>query len=240
MSRSRTYALAGVLGLAVIAADVRSDQAEQPPPQSPQQRAANLKAWLAASQAQLRAYEWIETTVISKDGEEKARKQNRVYYGVDGQQYKTLISETQAEAPRGPLRKRMAKKAKEDMTEYMQDAAQLLHKYVPPDPNGIQQAIDGGNFAVNMVDPGRRVRMDFHDYLKAGDTLGIEVELPTNRLLGIQVESYLEGPDDAVKMDADMGLLPDGTIYTATTRLDAAAKGVAVVVENTGHRRTGG
>jgi hypothetical protein len=43
-----------------------------------------LKATLAASQATLRQYEWIETTVVSLKGEEKSRKQQRCYYGADG------------------------------------------------------------------------------------------------------------------------------------------------------------
>ena len=220
-----------------------ADQAEAPPAPTPQQHVANLKAWLAASQAQLRAYEWLETTVVSKDGEEKVRKENRVYYGVDGKQYKMTLSDSSADqsgGPRGPLRRRMAKKAKEDMTEYMQSAVQLVQDYVPPDPDRIQQSVNSGKFSVNMIDPGRRVRFDFHDYLKSGDVMSIEVELPTNRLLGVGVSSYLDDKSDAVQLDVTMGLLPDGTIYTATTRLVAEAKEVVVTVQNTGHHRPGG
>ena len=51
-----------------------------------------LKQWLQASQAQLRAYEWIETTVVAKGGEEKSRSQNRCYYGVDGKLQKVPVA----------------------------------------------------------------------------------------------------------------------------------------------------
>ena len=51
---------------------------------SPDQIVASLKQNLAESQKRLRQYEWIETTAISLKGEEKSRKQQRVYYGADG------------------------------------------------------------------------------------------------------------------------------------------------------------
>jgi len=53
--------------------------------QSPsvQERVA-LKSSLAANQAILRQYEWIETTAVSLKGEQKSRKPNRSYYGVPG------------------------------------------------------------------------------------------------------------------------------------------------------------
>ena len=86
----------------------------------------------------------------------------------------------------------------------------------------------------------RLVRLDFHNYLKASDVLGIDIELPTNRLLGMQVSSYLDSPEDAVVLNVEMGVLPDGTIYAAKTTLNAKAKEMTVTVENSGYRRTGG
>ena len=53
-------------------------------PPTPDQVVAGLKQNLAESQKRLRQYEWIETTAISLKGEEKSRKQQRVYYGADG------------------------------------------------------------------------------------------------------------------------------------------------------------
>ncbi len=53
-------------------------------PSSVEQRVAALKQSIAESQARLRRYEWVETTIISLKGEEKDRKQQRCYYGADG------------------------------------------------------------------------------------------------------------------------------------------------------------
>ena len=58
---------------------------------TPDQIVASLKQNLAESQKRLRTYEWVETTAISLKGEEKSRKQQRVYYGADGKLTKTPI-----------------------------------------------------------------------------------------------------------------------------------------------------
>ena len=205
-----------------------------------EQRVAMLKQWLQASQAQLRTYEWVETTVITKGGEEKSRKQNTVYYGADGKLQKVPVaggSEGKSGGPPGRLMKKAAENKKEEMADYMEQAAALMHSYVPPDPNRIQQAVNNGKLSVT---PGQRVRLDFRDYLKSGDLLSVEIEAPTNRLIGMAVTSYLDTPKDEVRMNIGMGVLPDGTLYTGRTTLDAVAKGVAVTIENTGHRHKGG
>jgi hypothetical protein len=211
--------------------------AAQPPP-TPQQRVAMLKQWLQASQAQLRAYEWVETTVISVKGEEKSRKQNTCYYGVDGKLQKVPAAEPAADSGGGRLKQRIVAKKKEEMTAYMQDAAALIHSYVPPEPDRIQQSVNAGKMTMAPLDGGRRVQLVFKDYLKAGDSLSVDIENPTNRLMGMGVASYLaDSTSDAVQLNVDMGVLPDGTIYTAKTTLVAAAKDLTVVTENSGYRR---
>jgi hypothetical protein len=117
----------------------------------------------------------------------------------------------------------------------MQSAVQLVHSYIPPDPKRLQQSMDAGKFSVSPA--GQQVRLDFKDYLKPGDLLTARIEAPTNRLLGLGVSSYLDDPSDAVLLDVGMGVLPDGTIYTAKTVLSAKAKGLTVTVENSGYRK---
>jgi hypothetical protein len=50
------------------------------------------------------------------------------------------------------------------------------------------------------------------------------------------VATYLDKPDDAVTLEVAFGRLPDGTSYTAETTLDAKAKNIRVVVQNSGYR----
>jgi len=204
---------------------------------TPQQRAAAIKQQLQASQAKLRAYEWIETTVVSKDGEENARTQKRCYYGADGKLQKIVLEQTASKPRGGPLMRATAEEKKKEMTAYMQKASELSHSYVPPIPGLGQRSIDSGKVGVQMLEPGRRARLNFNDYLKPGDVLGIELELQTNRPLGLNVGTYLDTKENPVQLGVTMAALPDGTIFVQRSQLEAKAKGIDVVVENAGYRR---
>jgi hypothetical protein len=235
--------LKGLVILAAVATSLAAPAAA--PPQNaptPQERVAALKQSLAESQKAIRQYEWIETTIISLKGEEKARTQKRCYYGADGTLQKLPIGEAapaQA-APSGGrrggrLKAQIVENKKDDMKEYMERAAGLVHQYVPPKPDDIQRAKDAGNVKPSTSGPGR-ARLEFTDYLKPGDRLAVDVDAAANRLVGLTVASYLDKADDAVTLDVQLGALTDGTSYTAQTTLDAAAKHIRVVIQNSGHR----
>jgi hypothetical protein len=210
---------------------------------SPQERAGMLKQWLQASQQHLRTYEWIETTVVSAGGEEKSRTAKRCYYGVDGKLQKIVVEQSASEEggppgilPPGRLLKKAAEHKKEEMTATMQKAVDLVHQYIPPSPAEIQRVVDAGKLGVQVLEPGRRVQLNFADYLKPGDSLGVEIETPTNRLLGMSVSSYLDSAKDPIALRVTMSVLPDGTIYVERSVLDATAEKLNVTVENTGYR----
>src|SRR5881397_2811560 len=112
--------------------------------QSVEERVATLKAYLAASQATLKQYEWVETTVVSLKGEEKSRKQNRCYYGADGGVTKVALTAPPPEKKKRGLRGKIAASKKEELTDYMKQAVALVKSYVPPAPARIQAAKDAG------------------------------------------------------------------------------------------------
>jgi hypothetical protein len=217
--------------------------ARQPSP-TPEERVAALKQSLQESQARLRKYEWIETTIVSLKGEEKSRKQQRCYYGADGKLQKLPVGDAPAtesggrRGRGGRLKERIVENKKEDMQEYMERAASLVHHYVPPNPEDIDNAKKGGKFAVRPGQSGR-ARLEFTDYIKPGDLLTIDVDAAANRLVGLNVASYLDTKDDAVALDVKVGTLADGTSYTQQTTLDAKAKQITVVIQNSGHRPLG-
>jgi hypothetical protein len=220
------------LGLVALALPVF---AQQP---SATERAAMLKATMAASQAVLKQYEWVETTVISLKGEEKSRQMSRCYYGADGGVQKVpLTTPPPAKKKRG-LRGKIAEAKKEELTDYMKEAVALVRSYVPPTPVLIQAAKDAGKVSLDVLEPGRRARLNFRDYLKPGDNLGVEVDLTSNRLLALAVKTCLDSAKDAVDLQARMGTLADGTSYADTITLDAPAKNLTVKVDNSGYRKT--
>lgn len=211
---------------------------------TPEQRLAAFKQSLAENQKRLRGYEWVETTIISLKGEEKARKQQRCYYGADGKVQKVAIGDKPAPKEAagggggrrgGRLKKQIVENKKEDIQDYMEAAAALIHKYVPPQPELVQKAKDAGKMTVNPVDPGK-VRLEFTDYVVPGDRFTIDLVANANSIGAVNVNTYLEKPEDIVSLDVRFAALPDATSYPAQTTLDAKAENIRVVIQNSGHR----
>ncbi len=72
--------------------------------------------------------------------------------------------------------------------------------------------------------------------MKPGDALSIDLDPKANKLLGMGVNSYLDTKDDVVTLAVQMASLPDGAIYVGQTTLQAPAKNITVVIQNSGHR----
>jgi hypothetical protein len=245
MRLMRIPAIAGVAAVLGLSPLLAAQQPAAPAAGGQPDHVAALKQSIVEGTKKLAGYEWIETTVISLKGEEKNRKLNRCYYGADGKVQKVPIEgEPQAEQSGGggrsrkkggALKSKVVENKKDEMQEYMQRAAALVHSYVPPAPPQIQAVKDAGRVAVSPQ-TGGRARLEMKQYLKPGDSLTIDLDPAANRLLGLGVNSYLDTPDDAVTLAVQMNTLPDGALYAAQTTLDAKAKNIQVVITNSGHR----
>jgi hypothetical protein len=228
----------GMCALAAVLLSSTRTTLAQAPQLSVPDRVAALKTQLATSQANLRHYEWIETTVVSLKGEEKSRKQQRCYYGADGALQKVMIDASPAPATKPGLRGRVIANKTAELTDYMKYAVSLVKSYVPPDPAKIQAAKDAGKVTIAVLEPGKRASISFPDYQKAGDKLTVEIDLVNNRVLAVTVSTYLDGAADVVTLNARMGQLNDGTSYTSDITLNAQVKKLTVTVQNTGYRKT--
>lgn len=202
---------------------------------SPQERVAALKAGLAASQQALLQYEWVETTAVLFKGEEKSRQQNQCYYGADGKLQKVVTQAPTAQKKKPGLRGAIQENKKEELTDTMKQAVALVHAYVPPDPARIEAVKAAGKMSIRPS--GQQVKIVFADYLKPGDSLAVDMDVATNRLLGVQIASYLATQQDAVNLTVGMATLPDGVTYAAKIDLAAPNDNLAVAVENSGHRK---
>jgi len=115
----------------VLGSGGRISVAQTSPP-SIQERVAALKATLGASQANMRHYEWIETTVVSLKGEEKSRKLQRCYYGADGALQKVVVDASPPPATKPGLRGKIIANKKAELSDYMQSAVTLVKSYFCP------------------------------------------------------------------------------------------------------------
>ena len=223
-----------LLGSGAGPATAPADKAET------EQHVAALVKSLKQSQANLKQYEWIETTVISVKDEEKARKLNRCYHGEDGKLQKVPIAtgDEEKKKPRG-IRGKIAEQKKEEMTDYMKQVLGLVHTYVPPDPAALRKAKEAGKASVHLLDPGKRVRLDFREYQLPDDLFSVEIDLTTDRILSARITSHVSAADDPLTCDARFAALKDGTTYPAQVTLDVKEKKMKVTVENSGYRKLG-
>jgi hypothetical protein len=201
-----------------------------------QERVVALKASLTASQAILKQYEWVETTVISLKGEEKSRQMDRCYHGADGKVQKVpLTAPAPTEKKRG-LRGRIAEVKKEELTETMKAAVALVKEYMPPQPVLIQRAKDAGKVTIQPL-PGERVTLIFNDYLKPGDSLAMDMDLASNRPLEARISSFLDSQKDPVTLNVRFGTLDNNATYVSAITLNAQGANLTVNVQNSGYRR---
>lgn len=226
-----------VLGTLVVAGAARAQGAAAP---SVGDRVAAVKASLTASARNLRTYQWVETTTITLNGEQKSMKQVQCYYGADGALQKLPLAQSAPAKSPGGLRGKIAQSKKEELSAEMQQAVALVKSYIPPEPDRLQMAMGAGKASVDVLQPGQVVRLVFHDYRLPGDSLGITLNMTSNTLTAINVGTYLNQPSNPVTMTTQMGLLNDGTTYPAAIQLVLQAKGLAVNISNTGYRKSAG
>ena len=84
---------------------------------------------------------------------------------------------------------------------------------------------------------GTSVRLNFSDYLKAGDVLGIKIDLTKNTLMGVTVNSWLKDAKDKVTLVSTFGSLNDGTTYPAESTLSAPSEQMQVKITNSGYKK---
>jgi hypothetical protein len=117
----------------------------------------------------------------------------------------------------------------------MQQAVALIHQYVPPDSDRIQAAKDAGKLAFRPV--GTAVRLDFRDFVKPGDTFGINLDPGNLAIQKIDVNSYIDSPNDVVTLEVSFAALNDGVNYAANSVLTAPARNIQILIQNSNYQK---
>jgi len=213
---------------------------------TPPDRAAAIKDLLAKNQASLRTYSWVETTVISLKGEVKKQEQKQCFYGADGKVQKTPIGAAPAAKKEpaggggrgGRLKQNIVENKVDEMKDYMEKVAALVHDYVPPAPAKIQAAQAAGN--VSTQPAGTAVNLVIKNYLKPGDLVTVGADPTAKRLTSYKAQSFVEKPkEDDVTLNVTFGALQDGTFYPQQILLDVTAKKIQVKITNSGYKKAG-
>lgn len=180
--------------------------------QDVQQKLAAAKEAAARNQQALRSYSWLEKTELRLKGELKNTKVDMCKYGPDGKVQKTAVVEpAPAEKKRGLRGKIVAKKTGE-MKEELEAAVALVQQYVPPSPDLMQVVMNAGTASLSQAGPGFAA-LKFPGYVKKGDALTLTFESAVKTLHQIEVNTWLDEPENAVNLKVTMQAMPDGVSY---------------------------
>ncbi len=210
------------------------------------EKVAAVKQAAEQNQQALRAYTWIEKTEVSLKGEVKSTKIESCRYGSDGKVLKTPLSEPQpkaeADTRRGPkarakagMKDRVVEKKTGEMKQEMEAAVALVRQYLPPSSDKIQAAMAAGR--ITTVPGAATTALTIADYEKAGDSLVLTLDPAARGLKRVDVDTWLDSPDEKVTLGVDMQSLPDGTSAAGTVVLAIPASKIQVRITNSDYQK---
>jgi len=126
------------------------------------------------------------------------------------------------------------------MADYVKTAIEKIHTYLPPDAAKLQQIFSAGKSTIQVLEPGKKFKLSFPDYNEKGDMLSISIDKSTQKLMSVDVSTYIDEPDKKVVFNVTYKDLPDGTQYENSTTLDAQAKNLKIVIVNSGYKKGNG
>jgi hypothetical protein len=177
-----------------------------------QQKLAAAKESAARNQQALRSYSWLEKTEIRLKGELKSTKVDTCRYGPDGKVQKTPVVEPPPPQKQRGLKGKIVEKKTGEMKEEMESAVALVQQYVPPAPDMMQVVMNAGTASLAQAGPGLAA-LKFPGYAKKGDALTLTFESAMKSLRQIEVNTWLDEPENAVNLKVTMQSTPDGLSY---------------------------
>jgi outer membrane lipoprotein-sorting protein len=204
-----------------------------------QEKLAAVKQSTAENQQKLHGYQWTETTQLALKGDPKPPSQASCVYGPDGKVQKTPLTAPPPPPSGGRMKQKVIANKKEEMKDYMGQVKVLLAKYVPPDPQSMQQAFQGGKVSLVPNPSSGVTQMVFKDYALPGDQMTLSFDTAAKKISTVKVDTYLDDPKDAVTLAVQFASLPDSTNYVQQTVLDATAKKLVVTTTNSDYKAIG-
>ena len=200
------------------------------------EKLAAAKQAAALNQQALRSYSWVEKTELSLKGEVKNTKVDMCRYGPDGKVQKTPVVEPPPpEKKRGMKGKMIANKTAE-MKEELEAAVALVQQYLPPSPDMMQVVMNAGTASISQAGPGR-ASLKFPGYAKANDALTLTFDTTVKTMQQIDVQTWLDKPDNAVTLKVTMNALPDGVSYPGAVVLGIPKSKIEVRITKSNYQK---
>jgi hypothetical protein len=224
-----------LIASALLASGLSATAIAQPSPEL-QQKLAAVKQSIAENQQKLHKYQWTETRQLTLNGDAKPPSQFLCQYGPDGTVQKTPMSPPPPPPSGGRMKQRIIEKKTTEMKDYMGQVQTLLALYVPPNPQKMQQAFGAGKVSLNPSPNSGTTNMVFKDYAQPGDQMTLTFSSATKKISAINVNTYMDNPQDTVTLGVQFASLPDSTNYVAQSVLNATAKKLVVTTTNSNYQ----
>lgn len=203
-----------------------------------QQKLAAVKQSAAENQQRLHHYQWVETTQLTLNGDQKPPSQSMCMYGPNGQVQKTQISAPPPPPSGGRMKQRIIANKTAEMKDYMGQVKTLLALYVPPNGQHMQEAFGAGN--ASLVPGGGSTQLVFKNYAQQGDQMTLTFNMATKKITSLNVNTWMDDPKDVVTLAVQFATLPDGTNYSQQSVLNATAKKLVVTTTSSNYQPLGG
>jgi hypothetical protein len=111
------------------------------------------------------------------------------------------------------MKQRVIANKKAEIKDYMGHVKVLLAKYVPPNPQSMQQSFQSGKVSLSPNASSGVAQIVFKDYALPGDHMTISFDTAVKKISSLNVNTYLDNPKDVVTLAVQFDNLPDGTNY---------------------------
>lgn len=201
-----------------------------------QQKLAAAKEAAARNQQALRSYSWLEKTELSLKGEVKNTKVDMCKYGPDGKVQKTPVVEPPPPEKKRGLKGKIVAKKTGEMKEELEAAVALVQQYVPPSPDLMQVVMNAGTASISQAGPGA-ASLKFPGYVKKGDALTLTFDSNVKSLRQIEVNTWLDEPENAVTLKVTMQSIPDGISYPGSIVFSLAKRKLDVKITKSNYQK---
>jgi hypothetical protein len=201
-----------------------------------QEKLAAVKLSAAENQKKLHQYQWVETVQLKLNGDTKPGSQSTCRYGPDGRVQKTPIGQPPQPPKASSLKQRIIAKKRGQIKTYMIQVRTLLAMYVPPSSQRMQQALEAGRASSDATTGTGVAQILFDDYALPGDQLTIFFNTTEKRITALNVDTYLDDPNDTVSLAVQFASLPDSTNYVQQSVVNASAKKLRVTTTNSNYQ----
>ncbi|MEI6900297.1 MAG: hypothetical protein WCL00_10500, partial [Bacteroidota bacterium] len=87
---------------------------------------------------------------------------------------------------------------------------------------------------------GKQFKRRFTGYNEPGDMLANSLDKANQKIMAVDVTTSVDDPSQLVIFNITYNNLPDGTQYAGSITLDAKAKNLKIVIENSGFKNAAG